>query len=1121
MSRKVSSSSFGAMEQLQDKHGQCDSAQIPGRHDSAERRGQSLHRRSNTESSMPPAAASNKESVPNKENVATNSDASRRLSIGEGVVYSAGGTQVGKRRSITYAEAGVAARRRSLAYSDLMAVFYPPSTMSQPTVTEMPFESRAWEGVDDRQLEHIPIDEPGAAASWEPTLERAIKSIVSIKAQCVRSFDTETSGTYTATGFVVDADAGLILSNRHVVNPAPIVAQAIFVNYEEVELQPVYRDPVHDFGLFRYNTKHLRFMQPESISLAPHKAKVGMEIRVVGNDAGEKLSILAGTLARLDRPAPDYGIGEYNDFNTFYLQAASGTSGGSSGSPVLDIYGDAVALNAGGSSKAASSFYLPLNRIVRAVDLVRRGKHVPRGTIQTEFEYLSYDELRRLGLDMAIETKMRETFPASQGMLAVRSALPKGPADGSLRAGDIVVAVNGQPVIDFVALEDVLDSSVGSDMHVSVWRGAKAYDTRIGVQNLHTITPSRYIEIGGGVVNEVSYQIARSYGIPVGGIYVASSGHTLGSASVWRGSVIQSIGSTDTPDLDSFAHAVSSLRECSRVPVKFFALDQPYKPKVMIMSVSTHWHAFRLAEREITTGLWRYTELGELQAPARATEAQLASVWQLPASLAPGDKVWPSVVLIDFHIPYLVDGMKSTHFLGPGFIVDKSRGLVVCDRDTVPISVGDVYITVAGSIVLVGSVDFLHPVYNFAIVRYDPRQIGATPVEDVRFHPAYLSGEKKLEQGDSVYVVAVSADQNPVVRRTRVSSRSMVTTKECLPPRFRCLNVEGLKLNDQPSCQGGVLCDDAGLVTGLWTSVSSQDSHNKDITTMTGFDVSILRETMQSLAQSSSSSSSSHPDPGSLAQSSRYPDIYSLDVEFWTIRMAAARTLGLSTARVEQIEAQANGTNRLLYVLGMLTTNTPASKLLRTGDIVLEKNGRLVRDVDQVGIIHGAENVELVVLRDGNEVRLSVPTTKLDAVETTHVVHWSGALMQEPYRAVQEQVRALPSSIYVSCTLYGSPANSYGLRPGMWITEVESTPVSTIADFIDTLRRIRQTREAEEATRGSDPSASMARYVRLTVVNRNEITRMLSLRLDSHYWPPWELVLDPSAIAGWKSIHYL
>lgn len=37
---------------------------------------------------------------------------------------------------------------------------------------------------------------PFKARSWEPTLEKAIKAIISIKANHVRSFDTETSGKF-------------------------------------------------------------------------------------------------------------------------------------------------------------------------------------------------------------------------------------------------------------------------------------------------------------------------------------------------------------------------------------------------------------------------------------------------------------------------------------------------------------------------------------------------------------------------------------------------------------------------------------------------------------------------------------------------------------------------------------------------------------------------------------------------------------------------------------------------------------------------------------------------------------------------------------------------------------
>ena len=57
----------------------------------------------------------------------------------------------------------------------------------------------------------------------------------------------------------MDAARGLILTNRHVLRPGPVVAEAVFQNREEVPLRALYCDPVHDFAFFRFDPALLRF----------------------------------------------------------------------------------------------------------------------------------------------------------------------------------------------------------------------------------------------------------------------------------------------------------------------------------------------------------------------------------------------------------------------------------------------------------------------------------------------------------------------------------------------------------------------------------------------------------------------------------------------------------------------------------------------------------------------------------------------------------------------------------------------------------------------------------------------------------------------------------------------
>src|SRR5277367_187022 len=424
---------------------------------------------------------------------------------------------------------------------------------------------------------------PSSPANWAQTLERIASGVVTIQIDSTRAFDTEWNATAQATGFVIDAKHGLILTNRHVVTPGPVTAQAIFLNREEVQLYPVYRDPVHDFGIYHYDPAKLKFIKPAELPLYPAGAVIGREIRVVGNDAGEQLSILAGTLARLDREAPEYGYGKYNDFNTFYFQAASSTSGGSSGSPVIDIEGKVVALNAGGATGAASSFYLPLPAVVRALKYIEAGKPVPRGTLETVFKYTPYDELKRLGLDAATEARMRRAYPKLTGMLVVDDVQPGSSADGILAPGDILVAVDGKPVPEFFALEDVLDSHVGQQINVEIQRGDETLQHALDVQSLAAITADEYIEFGESVVHTLSYQQARHFNVPIKGVYVANPGYVFGAAGIPRAALISSFNGKKIENLKDFEAALSDLADGARAPVRYVTLEDPRAAQLKVI----------------------------------------------------------------------------------------------------------------------------------------------------------------------------------------------------------------------------------------------------------------------------------------------------------------------------------------------------------------------------------------------------------------------------------------------------------------------------------------------------------------------------------------------------------
>ncbi|KAI8391518.1 trypsin-like cysteine/serine peptidase domain-containing protein [Radiomyces spectabilis] len=932
----------------------------------------------------------------------------------------------------------------------------------------------------DDDMTDIPTSDisPSDPSKWQTTINNVVKAIVSIRFSQVAAFDTEGAETSQASGFIVDAVNGIILTNRHVACAGPFVGEAVCHDHEEIDVYPIYRDPVHDFGFLKFDPKKIKYMPVTQVELRPELAKVGLDIRVVGNDAGEKLSILAGSISRLDRNTPEYGDLTYNDFNTFYLQAASSTSGGSSGSPVIDINGNAVALQAGGHIKAATDFFLPLDRIKRALQYVQRGETVPRGDIQTHFTYRPFDETRRLGLRPESEDKLRKAFPDEIGLLVVEGVLPEGPAYGKLEEGDILLTMNGQYITKFVPFEEMLDSSVGQNITITIERGGKPMEFTINVGDLHAITPNRYVEIGGAVLNEVSYQLANAYCVPCRGVYVAEPSGMFRLDGPDNGWVIRSVDDKPTPDLDTFIEVMKGIPDRERVPVIYYSITDTHTSLVAVVHVQRHWTPFRMAVRNDSTGLWDFTDFGD-PLPPRSIVSSTKRFIELDRSLGPAAHLIRCLVKVNYFMPCRIDGFPRSRRQGAGVILDKERGLVVVSRSIVPTTMGDLTLTVADSLTIPAKVIYLHPTHNFAIAQYDPKMLGDTNVMSAPI------SDQPLLQGHKVTLVANNQNQRPVCVNTVVTDITCVTIPHNGVPRFRSINLDAITLDTPMAlhCSSGLLADANGLVQGLWLNFLGEQNPNNghDNEYHMGIHIQPVLPILEKLQRGES------------------PTLQSLNIELMPVQMAQATTMGLSDEWISRVE-EANPAKHQLFMILRTEVGSDSAKQLKEHDVILAINDKVITRMSEMSVVENAEEVKMTILRQKKEMTVHVKTSTVSGDGTSRVVFWAGAVLQEPHKAVLQQSKNLPSRIYVSGRARGSPAYMYGLEPTMWITHINAVKVVTLDDLIAAVKDIKDNT-----------------YVRVRCMSFDNVPIMLSIKTVDHYFKLAEMVKDPSADCGWSA----
>ena len=407
---------------------------------------------------------------------------------------------------------------------------------------------------------------------WSSVLKEAVPAVVALRVTGTRYFDTEKARSSQGTGFVVDRERGIILTNRHMVHAGPVLAEAVFLNHEEVELKALYRDPVHDFGFYQFDPekKQVRYMDVVSLALKPDAAKVGDSIRVIGNDSGEKLSILDGTLARLTEMRPIM-VGTRTTTSTRSTSRQPQRLGGHRGRRSSTGMGMLWRLMPVGSEALRQAFTCR-STAQRALRLLQAGESVTRGTLQATYVHRPFDELERLGLRAETQRAVREEDGDRTGMLVVERVGPRGPGDGKIQPGDILKTINGETIRDFVGFEAILDESVGAEVTLQIERGGQDKTVNLVVQDLHAITPAAYLEVGRAVFNELSYQLARNYHIPVGGPYLATSGYMMLNGGVPPGTVITHVDGVETPTLTAFRDALASKADGQRVRFRFFSI---------------------------------------------------------------------------------------------------------------------------------------------------------------------------------------------------------------------------------------------------------------------------------------------------------------------------------------------------------------------------------------------------------------------------------------------------------------------------------------------------------------------------------------------------------------------
>jgi Do/DeqQ family serine protease len=233
------------------------------------------------------------------------------------------------------------------------------------------------------------------------------------------------------SGVIVDP-SGLVVTNQHVIEGMTEVKVALS-DKREFEAQILLRDPRSDLAVLKIKAHGERF--PVLDFGDSDTLQVGDIVLALGDPFGVGQTVTQGIVSALART--QIGTSDYQ----FFIQTDAAINPGNSGGALVDLDGRLEGINSAIYSRSGGSvgigFAIPVNMVKVVVASAKAGfKTVRRPWFGARLQLVTSDIAESLGLQRPV------------GAL-VSSVAEGGPAaEAGIKAGDVILSIDGQPVDD-------------------------------------------------------------------------------------------------------------------------------------------------------------------------------------------------------------------------------------------------------------------------------------------------------------------------------------------------------------------------------------------------------------------------------------------------------------------------------------------------------------------------------------------------------------------------------------------------------------------------------------------------------------------------------------------------